>query len=144
MERPSQGMAADVATGNDQRKLFTAAKEWLPRLGYPQRAHLLNPMVPGLRGGKMSSSEPDSKIDLLDPPDVVAKKLKKAECVPKVVENNGVLSFTEYVLLPAGVLKHGRPQFVVDRERDGLEPLVYTSIAQMQEDYRNDIVRGAH
>lgn len=39
--------------GNDQRKLFTAAKEWLPRIGYKQRAHLLSPMVPGLQGGKM-------------------------------------------------------------------------------------------
>jgi tyrosyl-tRNA synthetase len=43
--------------GMDQRKLFTAATEWLPRLGYRIRAHLLNPMVPGLQGGKMSSSE---------------------------------------------------------------------------------------
>ena len=99
-------------------------------------------MVPGLKGGKMSSSDADSKIDLLDTPEVVAKKLKKAECVPKVVEGNGVLSFTEYVLLPAGVLKHGRPEFTVDRSRDGLEPLVYTTITQMQEDYRNDIVRN--
>lgn len=43
--------------GVDQRKLFTAAKEWLPKLGYKQRAHLMNPMVPGLHGGKMSSSD---------------------------------------------------------------------------------------
>lgn len=43
--------------GLDQRKLFTAAKEWLPKLGYKERAHLMNPMVPGLQGGKMSSSE---------------------------------------------------------------------------------------
>jgi tyrosyl-tRNA synthetase len=43
--------------GVDQRKLFVAAKEWLPKLGYRQRAHLLNPMVPGLHGGKMSSSD---------------------------------------------------------------------------------------
>jgi tyrosyl-tRNA synthetase len=58
-----------------------------------------------------------------------------------VVEGNGVLAFTEYVLLPAGVLKYGHPEFRVERERDGLEPLVYTSIAQMQEDYKNDVVR---
>ncbi len=70
--------------GMDQRKLFTAAKDWLPKIGYRQvsrffcilffffqhrsklisdlvpfqRAHLLNPMVPGLHGGKMSSSDP--------------------------------------------------------------------------------------
>ncbi|EON98767.1 putative tyrosyl-trna synthetase protein [Phaeoacremonium minimum UCRPA7] len=126
--------------GNDQRKLFTAAKEWLPRIGYKQRAHLLSPMVPGLQGGKMSASDPNSKIDLLDPPDVVTKKLKKAECVPKVTEGNGVLSFTEYVLLPAGALKYGRPEFRVDRSRDNLPELVYTSIKEMHEDYKNDVL----
>lgn len=126
--------------GVDQRKIFALAKECLPKIGYRERAHLMNPMVPGLAGGKMSSSEPDSKIDMLDDPEVVKKKLKKAYAVPKVVEDNGVLSFVEYVLLPAGVLKHGSPKFVVER-REG-EPLVYTSISQMQDDYRADLVRS--
>ncbi|KAF6819377.1 tyrosyl-trna synthetase [Colletotrichum plurivorum] len=125
--------------GMDQRKLFAAATEWLPKVGYKVRAHLLNPMVPGLNGGKMSSSDPDSKIDLLDAPEVVQKKLRKAECVPKVAENNGVLSFVEYVLLPAAALK-GKKEFKVERTRDGLEPLVYTNIADMHEDYKNDVL----
>jgi tyrosyl-tRNA synthetase len=88
----------------------------------------------------MSSSEKDSKIDLLDDPDVVAKKIKKAVAVPKTVEDNGVLAFVEFVLLPASGLR-GKREFRVSRERDGLEPLVYTDIAQMHDDYRNDIVR---
>jgi len=79
----------------------------------------------------------DSKIDLLDPPEVVTKKIKKAVSAPTVVEENGVLAFVEFVLLPASALR-GKREFVVDRERDGLEPLVYTDIAQMQDDYRND------
>jgi tyrosyl-tRNA synthetase len=126
--------------GVDQRKIFTLAKDCLPKIGYRQRAHLMNPMVPGLQGSKMSSSEPDSKVDLLDPPEVITKKLKKAVAAPTVVEGNGVLSFTEFVLLPAGILKYGHPEFRVDRSRDGLEPLVYTNILQMQEDYKNDVV----
>ncbi|KAG6002227.1 hypothetical protein E4U21_003318 [Claviceps maximensis] len=124
--------------GVDQRKLFIAAKAWLPRIGYKQRAHLLNPMVPGLQGGKMSSSDQESKIDLLDAPEVVAKKIKKAIAAPRVVEDNGVLAFVEFVLLPASGLKGGKREFKVERERDGLEPLVYDNIAQMQEDYKND------
>lgn len=124
--------------GLDQRKLFTAAKEWLPKLGYKERAHLLNPMVPGLHGGKMSSSEEDSKIDLLDSPEAVTKKIRKAVAAPQVVEENGLLAFVEYVLLPAAGLLHGQPKFTVERERDGLEPLVYTTIAKMHEDYKND------
>ncbi|KAL1840624.1 hypothetical protein VTJ49DRAFT_275 [Mycothermus thermophilus] len=125
--------------GMDQRKLFTAAKEWLPKLGYRERAHLLNPMVPGLHGGKMSSSDPDSKIDLLDPPEVVAKKIRKAHAAPQVVEENGLLAFIEFVLLPAARLR-GDGEFRVERERDGLEPLVYTGIEKITEDYKNDVL----
>lgn len=124
--------------GVDQRKIFALAKDILPRVGYKERAHLMNPMVPGLQGGKMSASDPDSKIDLLDDPDVVRKKLKKAVAAPKQVEENGVLSFVEYVLLPASILRHGSPTFKVER-RDA-EPLVYHDIKKMQEDYAADIV----
>ncbi|KAJ4153929.1 hypothetical protein LMH87_010395 [Akanthomyces muscarius] len=121
--------------GMDQRKLFIAAKDWLPKLGYRERAHLMNPLVPGLQGAKMSSSDPNSKIDLLDTEDAIRKKISKAECAPKVVEGNGVLAFTEYVLLPAAALK-GKKEFTVSR-RDGT-PLVYTSIEEMHEDFKND------
>jgi tyrosyl-tRNA synthetase len=124
--------------GVDQRKLFTAATEWLPKLGYRMRAHLLNPMVPGLQGGKMSSSEENSKIDLLDEPDTVAKKLRKAECAPRIVDGNGVLAFVKFVILPIAALK-GR-EFRVERDRDGLEPLTYTSIDVLHDDYKNDVL----
>lgn len=128
--------------GVDQRKIFALAKEVLPRIGFKERAHLMNPMVPGLQGGKMSASDPDSKIDLLDTPDAVRKKLKKAVCAPKEVEGNGVLSFIEYVLLPASTLKYGTPKFVIPR-RDA-ESLEYTNIKKMQEDYAADIVSYHH
>lgn len=54
--------------------------------------------VPGLAGGKMSSSEDDSKIDLLDSPANVKKKLKKAFCEPGNITDNGLLSFVKHVL----------------------------------------------
>ncbi|KAK3052638.1 Tyrosine--tRNA ligase cytoplasmic [Extremus antarcticus] len=127
--------------GVDQRKIFTLAVEALPRVGFEKRAHLMNPLIPGLQeGGKMSSSDPDSKIDLIDHPDVVRKKLKKAFCPPKQVEGNGVLSFVQYVLLPASALKNnGTPKFVVQR-RDA-EPITYTSIADMHKDYLDDVLQ---
>jgi tyrosyl-tRNA synthetase len=86
--------------GIDQRKIFTLAEKYLPQLGYAKRVHLMNPMVPGLTGAKMSSSEEDSKIDLLDNPANVKKKLKKAFCEPGNITENGVLSFTKYVIFP--------------------------------------------
>lgn len=71
----------------------------------------------------------------------MAKKIKKAVAAPKVIEENGVLAFVEYVLLPAAALR-GKREFSVDRERDGLEPLVYSDIADMHRDYQNDVVRS--
>ncbi|KAI7573790.1 hypothetical protein KC343_g20315 [Hortaea werneckii] len=127
--------------GVDQRKIFTLAVEALPRIGFQKRAHLMNPLIPGLQeGGKMSSSDPDSKIDLIDPPDAVKRKLKKAFCPPKQVEGNGVLSFVEYVLLPASALKNnGTPKFVVQR-RDA-EALTYANIEDMRKDYAADVLQ---
>lgn len=84
--------------GVDQRKIFTLAEKYLPQLGYAKRIHLMNPMVPGLTGGKMSASEEDSKIDLLDNPANVKKKLKRAFCEPGNITDNGVLSFTKHVI----------------------------------------------
>ncbi|CAB4066639.1 YARS [Lepeophtheirus salmonis] len=60
-------------------------------LGYTKRIHLMNPMVPGLTGSKMSSSEEDSKIDLLDAPAAIKKKLKKKHFV-----NLEILRTTEF------------------------------------------------
>ncbi|KAL8704177.1 MAG: hypothetical protein Q9201_002675 [Fulgogasparrea decipioides] len=126
--------------GVDQRKIFALAQESLPKINYKERAHLMNPMVPGLSGGKMSASDPDSKIDLLDPPNVVEKKLKKAHCAPKELEGNGIIGFVEYVLLPVNGLKSGgKGKFVVERRKpeDG-EPIVYEDIATLKADYEAD------
>ena len=88
----------------------------------------------------MSASDPDSKIDILDTPEAVKKKLKKAYAVPKEVVGNGLISFVEYVLLPVSALKtKGRGKFVVER-REG-EPLVYESIQTLKDDYAADTVR---
>ena len=93
-----------------QRKIFTFAELYLPRLGYAKRAHLMNPMVPGLGGGKMSSSDPNSKIDFLDPPEVVRKKIKNAFCEEGNIAENGVLSFVKAVLIPISELRIERQQ----------------------------------
>lgn len=124
--------------GVDQRKLFTFAKENMPKLGYKVRAHLMNAMVPGLgEAQKMSSSEPSSKINLLDTPEEVAKKLRKAICVPKQVEGNGIIAFIEHVIFHVESLKTGgKPRFTAET-REG-EVLVYEDIFQLKEDYESD------
>ena len=128
--------------GVDQRKIFALATEVLPRINYKVRAHLMTPMVPGLAGGKMSASDPDSKIDVLDSADVVKKKLKKSLCVPKEVQGNGIISFVEHVLLPISGLKdpNGKGYFSIPRKEQ--EPLVYSDIEQLKTDYAQDLVRS--
>jgi len=86
--------------GVDQRKIFTFAEENLPSLGYAKRIHLMNPMVPGLTGDKMSSSEEGSKIDLLDTEDQVKKKIRGAFCEEGNIDRNGVLAFCKSVIFP--------------------------------------------
>ncbi|KAG5321859.1 SYYC protein, partial [Acromyrmex heyeri] len=84
--------------GVDQRKIFTFSEKYLPMLGYEKHIHLMNPMIPGLAGAKMSSSEEDSKIDLLDNPVTIKKKLKKAFCEPGNITDNGILAFSKHVI----------------------------------------------
>ncbi|PWZ01770.1 Nucleotidylyl transferase [Testicularia cyperi] len=101
-----QYLGVDMQFGGvDQRKIFTFAEQYLPKLGYAKRAHLMNAMVPGLKGSKMSSSDNSSKIDFLDSPKEVTKKIADAVCAPGEVEGNGVLGFVRAVLFPIARLR---------------------------------------
>ncbi|KFR02779.1 Tyrosine--tRNA ligase, cytoplasmic, partial [Opisthocomus hoazin] len=139
--------------GVDQRKIFTFAEKYLPSLGYAKRVHLMNPMVPGLTGSKMTErrrgstggikrgqgehwvkgcgnlSLQDSKIDLLDRKEDVKKKLKKAFCEPGNVENNGVLSFIKHVLFPL------KSEFVILREEKWGGNKTYTAYEALEKDF---------
>uniref|UniRef100_A0A8D3C1C3 Tyrosine--tRNA ligase n=1 Tax=Scophthalmus maximus TaxID=52904 RepID=A0A8D3C1C3_SCOMX len=120
--------------GVDQRKIFTLAEKYLPSLGYAKRAHLMNPMVPGLTGAKMSSSEEESKIDLLDSKEDVKKKLKKAFCEPGNIQNNGVLSFVKYVLFPL------RGEFCVKKDAKWGGDKIYTVFEEVEKDFAEEVV----
>lgn len=88
----------------------------------------------------MSASDPNSKIDLLDKPDVVKSKLKKALCPPKEVEGNGVLSFVEYVLFPIAELS-GKTTFHIPRDEKWGGPVDYSSFEELKKAYVEGEVR---
>ncbi|CAH8577336.1 unnamed protein product [Heterobilharzia americana] len=115
--------------GVDQRKIFMLAEKYLPHLGHKKRVHLMNPMVPGLTGAKMSSSEADSKIDLLDQPDVVSSKLSSSVCPPNMTaeQGNGVLAFLKYVVFPLVPVRTG---LSIPRT-----PKPYYNYNQVEQDY---------
>lgn len=128
--------------GVDQRKIFVLAEENLPSIGYKKRAHLMNPMVPGLgQGGKMSASDPNSKIDIVEEPKIVKKKVNSAYCAPGEIKDNGLIAFIEYVIQPINELKtgvEGSFNLYIDRPEKFGGPIQYDSV----ETLKNDFVEG--
>lgn len=121
--------------GVDQRKIFVLAEENLTSIGYKKRAHMMNPMVPGLtQGGKMSASDPNSKIDLLEDTKTIKKKINAAYCAAGEVEGNGLLSFVEYVVFPIAELKNkGKATFSIERPEQYGGNVSFNSVAELKE-----------
>jgi tyrosyl-tRNA synthetase len=82
----------------------------------------------------MSSSEEDSKIDLLDTPAAVKKKIKGAFCEPGNVENNGLLAFAKHVLIPMN--KSGR--MVIERPEKWGGNMEFNSYEALEEAFRTE------
>lgn len=55
-----------------------------------------------------------------------------------MIEENGIIALVEFIFLPASGLK-GKKEFKVERRDD--EPLIYSDIQQVKDDYAKDIVR---
>lgn len=107
-------LKVDVQYGGiDQRKILMFARENLPKLNHKPRIEIMTPLIPGLMGKKMSASDPSSKIDLLDNPETVENKLRKAYCEAGIIEENGVLAFIKHVIM---VIKQDKKEsFIVER-----------------------------
>lgn len=90
---------ADIAySGGDQRSLYMFAREALAEEDKP--VWISAPMLSGLTGGKMSSSEKDSKISIHDSAEEIAEKINGAHIEPEQVEDNGVLEYAESLVFP--------------------------------------------
>ena len=83
--------------GTDQRKIMVLARDKLPQIGYEKRIELLNPLMPGLIGEKMSSSVAASKIGLLDTPKEIKKKVNSAD-FEEGNPDNGIMAFFENIV----------------------------------------------
>lgn len=135
-------LKVDVQFGGvDQRKIFVLAEENMHNLGYKKRGHLMNRMVPGLgQGGKMSASDPNSKIDILEKPKVVKKKIGSAFCAPGNIEENGLLAFVKNVIGPAHELKNGdgKFEFSIDRPEQYGGPITFTSFEDLEKSFESE------
>ncbi len=120
--------------GMDQRKIMVLARENLEKIGYNPRIELMNPMVPGLIGKKMSASDEKSKIDLLDDEKTVKQKINGADCVAGDPEN-GIMAFAKYVLM---VLKEDKKEkFVIERLEKFGGNLEYKNYEALEKDFKS-------
>jgi tyrosyl-tRNA synthetase len=126
-------LEVDVQFGGiDQRKILMFARENLPKITYSQRIDVFNPMIPGLVGKKMSSSDAKSKIDLTDDEKSVKEKVNKADCVAGDPDN-GVMAFLKYVIM---VLKgDNNEKFVIERPDKYGGNLEYETYDAIEKDF---------
>lgn len=94
----------------------------------------MNPMVPGLTGAKMSSSDVDSKIDLLDDAKALKKKIAKAFCEEGNITDNGVLSFCKFVLFPVMELK-GLSGLSISRNEQNGGDITFNDFESLQQTF---------
>lgn len=114
--------------GVDQRKIFVLARESLPKLGYKPRIEIMNPMIRGLVGEKMSSSIKSTKIDLMDNLKTVQKRINKADCIEGDAEN-GLMALAKYLIF--GV----NDKFVIERLEKYGGNLEYDSYEALEKDF---------
>lgn len=118
--------------GNDQRKIMVYARENLPKIGYEARIELLNPLIRGLIGEKMSSSIKASKIDLMEDPKTVVKKMNKADCVTGD-PNNGIMALLKYFIFI--IKKDNNETFVIERPEKFGGNLEYSTYEEVEKDF---------
>lgn len=80
-------LGVDAAVGGiDQRKIHMLAREYLPAKQYPSPVCIHVPILHGLDGKKMSSSQ-GNYISVADSEEEIRKKMKKAFCPPEITDN---------------------------------------------------------
>lgn len=111
--------------GMDQRKVNMLARDYCeiinkeknPVIPYRIKPIIISHhMLKGLKEGegKMSKSKPESGIFVTDSENEVKNKIKRAFCVPKIVENNPILDYVKHLIFP--ILEEEEKWFDVDRK----------------------------
>ncbi len=119
--------------GLDQRKIMVYAREYLPKIGYHPRIEMMNPMIRGLIGEKMSSSIEGTKIDLLETEENIKKKINNAECVSGDI-NNGIMALVKYLLFI--LKKDKKEEFIVERLEKYGGNLIYNKYDDLEKDFK--------
>ncbi|MFP4115958.1 MAG: tyrosine--tRNA ligase [Candidatus Aenigmatarchaeota archaeon] len=129
----------DIAySGTDQRRIYMLGRETLPKVGEEKITCVFSEMLPGLEGGKMSSSEKGSKVAVTDSPEVIKERIENAYCPEGKVEGNTVLQYVDNLLFP---LLHDRDEkFHIERPKKYGGNVEYSNYRGLEEDFeRGDL-----
>jgi len=122
-------LGVDAAVGGiDQRKIHMLAREHLINFGYGAPVCIHTPIINGLDGKKMSSSQ-GNYISIADSEDEIKKKCQKAFCPPEIVENP-VLQIFQHHVFPK------LPQVTVRRPEKFGGDRVFTRFGELEQAYQ--------
>ncbi len=131
-------LKADICQlGLDQRKVNMLAREYCDKISKKDKPIIVSHhMMMGLKEGqaKMSKSDPDSAIFMEDTVEDVLRKVKKAFCPERIVQDNPVMDYFKHILFESfgTVTFRRRPEFGGD--------VTYTSYADLEKDYIEGLV----
>lgn len=82
---------------------------------------------------KMSASNNDSKIDLLDSKKQIVTKINKCYCLPGDILDNCLMEILENLIFP--ILNYKNLHFVINRKEKFGGPITYTNIGDVKNDF---------
>ncbi len=138
-------LPADICQlGLDQKKVNMLAREVAKKINRPKPVAVHHHMLMGLTKPpkreyenniekiihlKMSKSNPDSSIFMLDSASDVKRKINKAYCPPKQVEENPILEYCKYIIFELV------DSFSIKRPEKYGGEVEYNSFADLEKDY---------
>tara|TARA_Y100000310_G_scaffold343217_1_gene449845 strand:+ start:5506 stop:6579 length:1074 start_codon:yes stop_codon:yes gene_type:complete len=117
-------LKADITQlGMDQRKVNVLAREIAPKLKFQKPVVISHHMLMGLSEPskaegkdrilelKMSKSKPETAIFMTDSEEDINRKIKKAYCPEKILEENPILEYCKYIIFDKfNVIEINRPE----------------------------------
>jgi tyrosyl-tRNA synthetase len=137
-------LPADICQlGLDQRKVNMLAREIAKKINKPKPISVSHHMLMGLTKPpssnlngidrtielKMSKSDPDTAVFMLDSSADIKRKINKAYCPPKQIEENPILEYCKYIIFER------IDKFKVERPEKYGGNVEYSSYEDLEKDY---------
>jgi tyrosyl-tRNA synthetase len=142
-----RAMDLDIAhAGLDQRKVHMLAREVFPGLGWKVPVAVHHHLLAGLEqpkqtgvdedsavdrtiSSKMSKSKPDSAVFVHDSESEILRKIGKAWCPEKVVQENPILEYAKYIIF------HETTSFTIERPEKYGGNVTFTGYQELESMY---------